>query len=240
MVGVLLAAAIALGGCGGSNSSAERTKLTNSLSAQLKQSALPQDLTSCIAQEGSKLPTPQLRDVATTSSSPSPATRQIISTMLTTCIDQGKGESALRALFTQSVAGEMSHSLPAAYTTCVVSKAGAVPPSQLSKFIAAYITQGSAAATAMGHQLGVSLGEACLRTPGMAATIRAHFLAPIKNGLARSHFSAAFKACFLNKAEHISTSRLTDLALHPVAANAIGAAFGRDAAKACIASGAKP
>lgn len=240
MAAGLVTAAIAVGGCGGSNSSAARTKLVKNLSAQLGRTGLPQDLASCVTQQARKLPTPQLREVSDAGSNASPATRQVVAGMLTGCIDEGKGVSELRSLLTQSVAGGMSGSVPANYTNCVTSKVGAATPTQLSEFVSAYITGGQVAAETIGRQFGVTLGEECLQSSGMAAKIRARFLAPIENGLAASHFSAAFKSCVLHKAEHVSTSQVTAMVLHPASANALGQALGRDFARACIASGAKP
>lgn len=238
---MLVAGAVALGGCGGSSSSAEQTKLANQLSAQLKQANFPPDLIACVTRQARTLPVGQLRELVNANANPPPAAKQAGIQVITTCVRQGNGLSDFRRLFTGAVAGQMSSSaLPADYTACVASKAGTVTPVQLSQFISAYVTGGAAAADALGRNLGVTFGKDCLATPGMLAALRARFLAPIKQQIQSTHFSAAFKTCFLNKASNIPSSLLRNFALHPASASAAGAAWGRQAADACIASGAKP
>ena len=237
---LLMGAVALLAACGGSSSSAERAKLANNVDTQLTQANLPPDLASCVSGQARRLPIGELRELAVASSNPPPAAKQVALAVVTTCVQQGAGVSTFRRLLAAAVTSEMQHSLPAGYISCVASKAGAVSPTQLSQFVAAYATGGAPAASSMGQQLGIRLGEQCLSAPGMLAKLRARFIAPIEQQLKSSRFSSAFKNCFLGKARSISASQLTSFAAHPVTVDKLGAAWGKQAADACIASGAKP
>lgn len=239
-LGPLVLGAVVLVGCGSGDSSAQRTRLAGRVDAELAHANLPPDLESCVSRAATRLPIGQLRELASTSSNPPPAAKQVALRVVTTCVQQGSGVSTFRRLFTAAVTSEMQHSLPAGYVSCVAQKAGAVTPTQLSQFIAAYATDGTAAASSMGERLGVRLGEQCVSAPGMLAALRARFIAPIEHQLRSSRFSSAFKSCFLGKARNISGSELATFAIHPANVDELGAAWGKQAATACIASGAKP
>jgi hypothetical protein len=238
---VVLVLALLLAGCGGSSSSSsERAKLANEVSAQLQSSQAPADLVGCVSATAKGLPLDQLRAVASAGANPSPATKQIAVHMVATCVSQGKGISALHSLIAGAIVAAAPGTLPAAYTKCVVAKANATTPSQLSQLIEAYASEDQATAQAQAHAVGVGLGRECLGSPGVLASFRAIFVGTFKKGFATSHYSPAFQACLLRKISQVPESLLKQSALNPSGASNAGEAFGRNAARACLASGIKP
>lgn len=240
---LVLAASFVVAGCGGSGSSgssAERAKLSSQVAAQLKGTGIPADLADCVSRQSKGLPLAQLRNVASAGSNPDPATKHVAIDLVTTCIRQGKGISALRALIVEGVNSSASASLPPSFTKCIVAKADAVSPSEISQLISAYANQNQATAVAQARQVGVGLARQCFRDPSVLLSLRAVFIAPIKTAFAQRSYSAAFKSCVLKKAEQFPTSELEQASLHPGGSTQLGEAFGRNAARACIAAGAKP
>jgi hypothetical protein len=241
---LLLVAALVVVGCGSSSSSssnsAERTKLVKEVQTQLQGSSVPSDLAGCVAQQAKGLPIDQLRAVASSAANPSGSTKKIAIGLVTTCIKQGKGISVLHQLIVQSIKANASSSLPPAFTSCIIAKANQTTPAQLSSLISQYANGSTAAAEAQAKQVGVDLAHQCLDDPGVITALRAVFIAPIKKAFAASSYSAAFKNCVLKKAEQFPAAKLKQAALNPSGAQALGEAFGRNAAKACIASGARP
>jgi hypothetical protein len=235
----MVAAAIGISGCGGS-SSADRTKYSREITAQLKGSSIPADLGACVGQQANKLPIDQEKALASAPSNAPPATKKIAIGLVTSCIKQGKGLSVLHQLIVQAIKGSISPSLPPAFTQCVIAKANETTAGQLSQLISAYANENQATAQAQAKQVGVGLGRACLKDPSIVGALRGVFVTPIKQAFAGSQYSAAFKNCVLNKAEHYPAAKLQEAALNPSGASAQGEAFGKAAAKACIASGAKP
>jgi hypothetical protein len=236
---VAVAAAIGISGCGGS-SSTDRTKYSKEITAQLKGSSLPADLGTCVGQRANTLPIDQEKALASGGSNASSATKKVAIGLVTDCIKQGKGLSVLHQLIVQSIKSSASSSLPPAFTQCVIAKANQTSASQLSQLISSYANENQATAQAQAKQVGVGLGRACLTDPSIVNALRGVFVAPIKQAFAGTKYSAAFKNCVLKKAEHYPTAKLQQAALNPSGANAQGEAFGKAAAKACIASGAKP
>jgi hypothetical protein len=237
-LGMVCAIAAVVAGCGGS-SSAERTKLVNELKAHT--TGLPPDLGRCVDQRARALPLSQLRDLARAGASPGPATRQTAVRILTRCVQQGHGVSGLRALIVAKInAAPIPKMLPATFRECVNARVKAIPPNELSKIISAYATGGQATERAEGERFGYRMGLQCLGQPSVLTSLRTLFLAPIRRFAQTSRFSAAFRHCFLRKAEQISLSQLKQFALNPAGATARGVALGKRLANACIASGARP
>jgi hypothetical protein len=236
---VLLAAAV-LSGCGGSNSNAERTQLVNKLDAQLGSSSLPGPLGSCIIKQARGLPIDQLRAVANSGSNPSSSVKQIGLNLVSQCLHQGAGLAAMHQLIVQTFEQAGGSSLPAAFKTCFEQKANATTAGQLDQLLTVYSSQGAAAARTQSVALGRQLGTECLSQPAVVSGLRASFLAPLKASFQKAHYSAAFKQCVLGRLEKVSAAQLEQFALNPSSAQSLGYKFGRDAAKACIASGAKP
>jgi hypothetical protein len=237
---VVLVSAAVIAGCGGSGSSGERTQLIGELQGQLGTSSLPRGLGACIIQQARGLPTDQLHAVANSGSNPSASVKQIGLRLVAGCMRQGPGLTAMHQLIVQTFLNAGASSLPAAFTTCFEQKANATTSSQLTRLLSVYASQGAAAAQSQSVQLGRRLGVACLSQPNVVSGLRASFLAPLKASFKIAHYSPAFKQCVLGRLEKVSAAQLGQFALNPSSAHALGYQFGRDAAKACIASGAKP
>jgi hypothetical protein len=240
---LLLGATLVVVGCGSSSSggdSAERAKLVNAVESQMKGSSVPADLAACVGQQSKGLPIDQLRAVATAGANPPASTKKIALGLVTDCIKQGKGIAVLHQLIVQSIKQNASASLPPAFTSCIIAKANQTSPAQLSSLVAAYANGNATTAESQAKQVGVGLAHQCLSDPNVITALRGVFIAPIKKAFESSSYSAAFKKCVLQKAEQFPAAKLQQAALNPSGASALGEAFGRDAAKACIASGAKP
>jgi hypothetical protein len=235
-----LVVAVAVAGCGGSSSSnAERTKLGKEISSQLKASNAPTDLGSCVSRQSLGLPIAQLRTLANAGANPPQATKQLGFGLIATCIKQGHGIAAIHGLIaTAFLSGPSARTLPPVLRNCIVAKANATSPAQLAQLISAYATQNVAVAQSRARQVGVTLARQCLASPGVIVALRPLFLAPIRRELGKT--SAAFRNCVLAKAERIPATELEQFALNPSTAAVRGRAFGVRAARACIASGAKP
>ena len=76
--------------------------------------------------------------------------------------------------------------------------------------------------------------------PDRRERLRTSFLAPLRSSFQKANYSAAFKKCVIGRLEKVSAKQLAGFALNPSSANSLGYKFGQNAAKACIASGAKP
>jgi hypothetical protein len=242
LVATLAAAAVTLVGCGGSSgsSSAERTKLVNQLSSQLGSSSIPSDLSGCMTRQARSLPIDQLRTIVQAGANPPPATKKIGVDLVTTCVSQGSGLSALHAVIVNSIKSSVPSTVPPSFTQCVVAKANATTAGQLSQLISAYANEDQATASKQAEQVGVGLAHQCLNDPGVDNALRALLVQPIEQAFKTSKFSSAYKRCILSKARQFPLAKLKQAALHPSIAERIGEAFGRNAAKACIASGATP
>jgi hypothetical protein len=238
VIALLVVSVQALGGCGGSGSSAERKGLEAKLSAQTGD--LPSDLAGCVRQQAARLPTSQLRALADAGANPGPATKQTAVRLIVGCIGKGNGAAGLRTLIVQRIASTFPSTLPADFTSCVEDKASAIPASQLSAFLSTYATQGQAATTAQAEAYGHQLGIECLGQPGVIRSLRVVFLKPLQRFAQTSRFSKAFRECVLGKAEQISDQQVEQFALHPQQASTLGNALGRGYARACIAQGARP
>jgi hypothetical protein len=201
---------------------------------------VPADLAACVGQQAKGLPIDKLRAVAKGGTNPPAGTKAIAIGLVTDCIKQGKGISALHQLIVQSIKASAPATLPSAFTSCIVQKANQTTPTQLSQLIAQYANGSSSAAEAQAKQVGVQLAHSCLSDPGVITSLRTVFISPIKKAFETSSYSQAFKNCVLKKAEQFPAAKLQQAALNPSGATALGEAFGRNAAKACIASGAKP
>jgi hypothetical protein len=236
----VLLAAVVLAGCGGSSSSGERTQLVNKLYAQLGASNLPRPLGTCIIQQARGLPIDQLRAVANSGANPSASVKQTGLHLVSECMQQGAGLTAMHQLIVQTFEKAGGASLPVAFRTCFEQKANSTTASQLDQLLSVYASQGQAAAQSQSIALGRQLGMECLSEPDVVTGLRASFLAPLKASFQTAHYSAAFKSCVLGRLEKVSGAQLERFALNPSSAHALGYQFGRDAAKACIASGAKP
>jgi len=236
---VAAAVALAVAGCGGSgSSSAERTKLAKEVSSQLEASDAPSDLTGCVSGESRGLPIAQLREVASAGSNPAPATKQLDVRLIVTCIKQGHGIGLMHVLITKAILSGPASTLPTAVKDCIVSKADATTPAQLVDVISAYAAQNQAAEQSRAIQLGEAIGARCVAVPGAIAAFRAAFIAPIRRELRTT--SSAFRNCVMAKAEQLPAAQLERFAVDSPAAAARARAFGGNAARACIASGAKP
>ncbi|HWF35117.1 MAG TPA: hypothetical protein VG295_07085 [Solirubrobacteraceae bacterium] len=237
LAALVLTAVVA--GCGGAgSSSAERSKLANEISSQLRTGSAPPDLSSCVRQQSLGLPTPQLRAVAEAGSHPPPATKQLAFGLIATCIKQGHGIALIHGLITKGILSGLDPSQPAVFRNCIVAKANATTPAQLAQLISAYATQNLAVAQSRARQTGVALAAQCLAVPGVLRALRPVFLAPVRRDLRTT--SAAFRSCVLAKAERIGAAQLERFVLNPATATARGEAFGARMARECIASGAKP
>lgn len=239
--GALLAAAAMaalVAACGSSASSTERTHLTHKLTTQLRTAGVPSDLASCVTQQSRGLPLASVRELARGGAAPSGASKQGRQ-LFATCVTQGKGVSWLRAKLTQSVQQGNQLGISPAFTTCVDQKMNAIQPSELASLLfPASATQ--ADAEARGKRFGIRLADQCLAEPALRPVLLGLFLAPTERGLKAAHYSAAFKRCLIGKLRNIPSSELVKMAADPSAARSIGTQFGRNAAEACIASGAKP
>ncbi|MDQ6804174.1 MAG: hypothetical protein M3065_04250 [Actinomycetota bacterium] len=238
---VVLAAvlAVAVAGCGGSSSSStERTKLSQQVASQLRADNAPQDLSGCVGQQSLGLPTAQLRDLANAGSNPPQATKQLAFRLIATCIKQGKGIAVIHGLIAKAILSGPAKTLPPVFTNCIVAKANATTPAQLAQLISAYATQNLAVAQSRARQVGVALAARCITAPGVIGALRPVFLAPIRRGLRTT--SVAFRNCVLAKAARLPATTLERFALDPSTAAARGQAFGVQAARACIAAGARP
>ncbi len=235
---LLMAAVIA--GCGGSSSNSERTQLINKLNSQLGTSSLPPGLGTCIVQKARGLPIGQLRSVANSGSNPSASVKQVGLRLVSECMQQGPGLTAMHQLIVKTFEQAGGSNLPAAFRTCFEQKANATTAGQLDQLLSVYASQGSAAAQTQSIALGRQLGAECLSEPTVVSGLRASFLAPLKASFQTAHYSAAFKKCVLGRLGKVSAAQLEQFALNPSSAHSLGYQFGRNAAKACIASGAKP
>jgi hypothetical protein len=237
---MVVAAAVLLVGCGGSgSSSAERTKLEHKLSAHVETSGIGAALVPCVAQQAGKLPIGQLRAVANAGSSPPPATKQVAVGLITACIRSGQGLDTMHSLIVQSIETSTSPNVPDVLKQCLIQRANATTGDELSQLVSAY-AQNQAAAQAQAQLVGRGLARQCLADPSILNALRGLFISPIRSALAKSSYSAAFKNCVLKKSEQFPAAKLREAALNPAGAQALGEAFGRNAARACIAAGAKP
>ncbi len=150
------------------------------------------------------------------------------------------GLTAMHQLIVQSFENAGGSSLSAPFRTCFEQKVDATSPTQLMQLLSIYASHGTTAAQTQSIQLGRQLGTACLSEPSVIASLRASFLAPLKADFQKAKYSAAFKTCVIGKLEKVSAKQLETFALNPSSANSLGYKVGRDAARACIASGAKP
>jgi hypothetical protein len=240
-LGLAVTAVMMLAGCGGSGSSAaERTRLEHQLSAQTNASSIPPGLAPCVVQQAGKLPIDQLRAVAGAGANPPAATKKIAVGLVSACIQSGQGLAAMHALIIRSIEASTPANVPLTLKQCLISKANATTGAQLSQLVSAYASQSPALAQAQARGVGAGLGRQCLGEPQIIGTLRSLFIAPIKSALQASSYSAAFKACVLKKSELFPAAKLREAALNPAGAQALGETFGRNAARACIASGAKP
>lgn len=240
MVLALVVAAL-LAACGGSGaSSAERTRLANEVAGQLGTARVPRDLASCITQQSRRLPLASLRKLARAGSNPSPSTKQLGEHLFVACIEQGKGVAAIHEQIVQSMLQSLPSTTPRAFTSCLADKANAIKPGELASLVFAASRGQSSAVQAQGRRLGFAFAEQCFETPAMRPVLLGLVLAPLQRELDNGHYSAAFKTCLVGKVRMIPSADLVHLALDPAGANASGVAFGRKAAEACIASGAKP
>lgn len=238
MIVVLVAAALA--GCGGSSSNTERTQLVNKLYSQLGTSNLPRPLGTCIVQHARGLPIDQLRAVANSGPNPPASVKQVGLRLVSDCMRQGPGLTAMHQLIVQTFENAGGSSLPPAFRTCFEQKANSTSSAQLMQLLSVYASRGSSAAQAQSIQLGRQLGAECLSQPNVINGLRASFLAPLKAQFQKSHYSAAFKSCVIGKLQKVTAKQLETFAFNPSKANSLGYQFGRNAARACVASGARP
>jgi hypothetical protein len=236
---IVVAAAVTVAGCGGSGSSnPERTKLAKEISSQLRAGNAPADLSACVGRQSLGLPIAQLRQLANAGSNPPSATKQLGYRLIATCIKQGRGIATVHALIARAILSSAAGTLPAVFANCIVAKANATTPAQLAQLISAYATQNLAVAQSRARQVGMALAAQCITAPGVIDALRPVFLAPIRRGLRAT--SAAFRNCVLAKAGRIPATQLERFVLDPSASGARGQAFGANAARACIAAGARP
>jgi hypothetical protein len=139
-----------------------------------------------------------------------------------------------------SIEGQSQQALPPVFTSCLVAKANATTPAQLSALISAYANQQATVAQTQARQLGAGLAAQCLDSPGVAGALRAAFVAPIRSSFKTSRYSPAFQNCVLGKAQSVPIAQLRQMIANPAGAGAAGEAFGRQAATACVGQGAKP
>lgn len=241
LAAALAALALAVAGCGSSGgSNSDRAALASKVGAEVGSSQNVPGLAGCIKKESLGLPIAQLRGLANANSNSPASVKATAYRLLANCIRQGVGVSALHELIAQSVLQNAPPTLPKAYTNCVITGANATTATQLASLIDAIAAGGLNAAHTQAEQLGVRLGVQCFKQPGVLSAIRAAFTASLEQGFKSAHYSAAFKNCVLGKARKISANELEQFAVHPATANSLGYQFGRNAAKACVASGAKP
>ncbi len=195
------------------------------------------ELASCVSKQSSGLPIVQLRDLANAGSNPATATKQVAARLLTTCIQQGKGVAQFRALIVQAATGPASGSIPPVFRSCLITKVNAAAPAELAQLVSAYGTGGQ---SAEARKVGAGFAAQCLDEPAVLAAARQVVLAPLRQAFKTSHYSAAFEKCLVAKTNRIPAPELKRWILDPATAESNGAAFGKRAAEACIASGAKP
>ncbi|HWE31917.1 MAG TPA: hypothetical protein VG410_00450 [Solirubrobacteraceae bacterium] len=227
-------------GCGGSSSNTERTQLVNKLNSQLGTSSLPRPLGTCIVQQARGLPIGQLRAVANSGSNPPASVKQLGLRLVSDCMRQGPGLTAMHQLIVQTFEKAGGSSLPSAFRTCFEQKANSTSASQLMQLLSVYASQGTSAAQAQSVQLGRQLGAECLRQPSVLNAMRTTFVAAIERELQSSHDSAAYKACLLRRMRTLSSRQLQQLVLNPANTAQLAQRIGSNASKACIASGATP
>ncbi len=231
-------ALVLVAGCG--SSGPDRGRLLNRFSAQVAQSSLnAPDLRSCLLAQARGLPTPQLQKVANSGANPDPSARALSYHLIGACVSQGHGASTLRAGVVAGVISSASPSTPRALVSCVIAKARALPNSALAQLVEKG-AQGEAVSNAASRQAGRDLATQCLQDPGVLSLLREKFLSPVRSGLRTTHFSPAFQACVLRKAEAVSIAQLRQLFSLPATANARGNALGRSWAQDCLASGVRP
>jgi hypothetical protein len=228
----------ALAGCGGSGSAnPERTKLVAEVAAQMRASNSGAELAACVGQQSRGLPTVQLRKLANAGSDPDAAIKMVAARLLTTCIEQGKGVAQFRALIVQVATGSAGTTIPPAFKSCLIARVNAASPSQLAQLVAAY---GAGGQSAEAPKVGAEFATQCLDDPAVLAAARQAVLAPLRAAFKTSHYSTAFQNCLITKTNQIPAPELKRWILDPATAESHGAAFGKHAAEACIASGAKP
>jgi hypothetical protein len=228
----------ALAGCGGSGSTnPERAKLVAKVEAQMRASNSGPDLAACVSQQSRGLPIVQLRSLANAGSNPAPAIKQAAARLLTTCLQQGKGVTQFRALVVQAATGPAGATIPPAFKSCLVTKVNGASPAQLAQLVAAY---GAGGQSAEARKVGAGFAARCLDEPAVLAAARQVVLAPLRQAFKTSHYSVAFQNCLIAKTNQIPAPELKRWILDPATAESHGAAFGKRAAEACIASGAKP
>ena len=228
---------VALAGCGGSSANPERTKLVAKVAAQMRASNSGPELAACVSQQSRALPIVQLRNLANAGSDPPAATKQVAARLLTACIGQGRGVAQFRALIVQAATGPAGATIPPVFKTCLITKVNAATPAQLAQLVSAY---GAGGQSAEARKVGAGFAAQCLDDPAVLAAARQVVLAPLRAAFKTAHYSVAFQKCLIAKTNQIPAPELKRWILDPATAEAHGAAFGKRAAEACIASGAKP
>jgi hypothetical protein len=228
---------VVLAGCGGSSTNPERAKLVAKVEAQMRASNSGPDLAACVSQQSRGLSIVQLRNLANAGSNPAPATKQVAARLLTTCIGQGKGIAQFRALIVQAATGPAAGSIPPVFKSCLVTRVNAATPAQLAQLVSAY---GSGGQSIEARKVGAGFAAQCLDQPAVLGAARQVVLAPLRAAFKTSHYSVAFQKCLVTKTNQIPAPELKRWILDPATAESNGAAFGKRAAEACIASGAKP
>lgn len=223
-----------LAGCGGS--SPNRGQLIAKLTTNLQHGGTPADVSACLVREARGLGDTQLEQFANAGANPPAATKAVSGRLLSSCVTQGVGVTALRGAVVQSIRAHLQTGLPPAYANCAVARGNSISVSQL-----AYI----AAHPASGYQLGVQIGLQCLQQPAAFSALRSAFVSTIAQDEASSKLSKAFRRCVLTKAQQISHATLQALLVSRIqsgsaVASARGQALGRQWATECIASGIKP
>jgi hypothetical protein len=181
-----------------------------------------------------------LRTLANAGANASPATKRQALQLLTGCVSRGKGVAGLRQLFVGAYLRQSPQTIPPAFTSCIESKINAISQSQFVQLLTEYVNQGQAAAQAQGRAFGLGLGRHCFDEPGVINAFRSLFVAQVKRDLQSSKYSATFQQCLVGKTQQIPISELKRIVLNPSQGYAIGQAFGRRAAGACVVAGAKP
>jgi hypothetical protein len=201
---------------------------------------LPPDLIACASGQARSLPIADLRTVANAGANPSPAAKRQALQLLAGCVSQGKGVAGLRALIVGSYLRQSPQTIPPAFTSCIESKINAISNSQFVQLLTEYVNQGQAAAQSQGRGFGLALARQCFNEPGVVNAFRGLFVAQVQRTLQSSKYSAAFQRCMVGKTQQISASELKQIVSNPSQGSAIAQAFGRRAASACVAAGAKP
>lgn len=227
---------------GSSASNTERTRLTTELSAQLKTAGVPSDLATCVTLQSRGLPLGSVRELVRAGSDAPAATDRTGNRVFATCVAQGAGVAPLRAAMVQKIRQDMPSTLPAPFTTCIEQKANAVRPSELASLLFGASATQSGSAQTRGRQFGVRIAKQCVREPAMRSVLLGVLLRPVERGLNAGHYSTAFKSCLLGKVRRIPWSGLLRVVMsgRASAERSFGVQFGRKAAEACVASGAKP